>query len=532
MEKGEEKENVLVKIIAIMGAVLIFVGIAWLIAKNWHQIPDVVKTLILVFSTLLTFGIGVFIRSKDHEGIGRALLVLGAGLYLLSLFLISQIYHLATTPQHYAWLLLLGWIVIMLTAYLLKSPENLLISLVLFFPWVTTQYFVGIEKLINSNEGGIILGVVLIYLCAGVLLYSLSIFHNSIKHKFTGIYRFWTVFYFLAVFYVLSFQMALPVLGNYSFESGAFPIFLISFIIISFFAFVLSILFASSKKVISIKEILIFIGIIAAIFLLILAIKPLAGGMGDCIPKTCYDLKTTSECNSAPSQLDCDWIESDGGNDQCREASCYNYQEESECNSASSSLNCDWVNNDCREIRCYDYRNNESGCNSAPSSLNCTWRDFENNQGNCEGFDLRVVGERDSLYEECDKHDNQKESCLDDNLCRWRISSSLGFEGKLPIGLWFLWTIINILFIGFIILILGYGQSIGSKDIINLGILVFILDVISRYIGFWIDLSGYIAFSFLSILGGILLIVGAWLIPKWRRSLIQESHHEQEAQGG
>ena len=85
-----------------------------------------------------------------------------------------------------------------------------------------------------------------------------------------------------------------------------------------------------------------------------------------------------------------------------------------------------------------------------------------------------------------------------------------------------MWIVINFLFIGFIILMLWYGQAVDSKNIINLGMLFFVLDIISRYIGFWLDFEGYLAFSILAILGGIILIAGSWFIPKWRRSLIKE----------
>ena len=49
------------------------------------------------------------------------------------------------------------------------------------------------------------------------------------------------------------------------------------------------------------------------------------------------------------------------------------------------------------------------------------------------------------------------------------------------------------------------------------------LEIISRYIGFWMDFRGYLSFSILAIIGGILLIIGAWLIPKWRAQLLEES---------
>ncbi|MFH1307969.1 MAG: DUF2157 domain-containing protein [archaeon] len=487
---SDDKSNVFFRIIAVIGAVLIFVGIAWLIAWNWQKIPDFLKVLILVFATLVSFSTGVLARIKEYEGTGRALLVLGAGLYMLSLFLISQIYHLATTMQHYTWLLFLGWTVIYISSYLLKSYENILVSLLIFFPWIILQYISSITQTSGIGEG-YILGLILIFLSVGVLLYSLSIFHNSIKHIFTNVYRFWTVFYFLLVFYVLSFQTFLPIIGNFAFESGAFTIFLMLIIMTSVLVFILSILFAASKQSIEIKEILIFLGVIIILCVLVMATKPISGILGTCYPKSCYDFNTESSCNSAPSILNCQWYGSS----------------ENIVRDSSPQL----TEGYCREFNCYDFRN-ESSCNS---ESRCNW---ENNY--CVLSNLESIN---SKYSFCNKYDNKGSQCQDQEECKWNPSFISSRGAELPFFLWFVWVISNIFFIGFIILILGYGQLVGSTKIINLGLLAFVIEIISRYIGFWMQLQGYFWFSILAILGGIILILGSWLIPKWRKSLIQSS---------
>jgi len=50
-----------------------------------------------------------------------------------------------------------------------------------------------------------------------------------------------------------------------------------------------------------------------------------------------------------------------------------------------------------------------------------------------------------------------------------------------------------------------------------------VLEIISRYIGFWMGFRGYFAFSMLAILGGLMLIFGAILIPKWRRKILEQA---------
>ena len=321
----------------------------------------------------------LFRSQHGHEASGRSLITLGSFLYILSVFLIAQIYSTSTSLQGTAWLLFLCWPIVTIVAYLLDSKESLLISLVTFFIWLTTQYIASIEHL-NTADGSVVLSFILMFLAAGSLLYGLTSLHKTINHRFTSMYRFWTVFYFLAIFYILSFQTILPMLSEYAFSGSAMSIFLISFCIVSFLIFMATSLFAADRKAILFKEVGTFIGILAVIFLLVLATK---------------------------------------------------------------------------------------------------------------------IGEDQAGY----------------------------FLGQLSTNLWLLWLVNNAAFLGFIMIVLWYGQHVGSTKIVNLGLIAFILDIITRYIGFWIDLEGYFAFSILAILGGIILIAGSWAIPKWRKKLLNETKH-------
>ena len=373
-EKTEGKSKKFLGIISIIGAVLIFIGVAWLIAQNWHQIPNLIKIFILLLATVSSFVFGVLARQKKHDGVGRGLITLGALLYTSSVFLIAQIYSTQTSIQGFAWLLFLCWPVIILTAYFLESRENVLVALVTFFIWATTQYA---ASAMQADEG-MIFGFVVLFLSAGALLYGVTVYHQSIKHAFTSLYRFWTAFYFLALFYLLSFQTFLGIMSNFTFEVGAFPFFLILFVGISFFGFMGSSLIATSRQAVSIKEVGSFLGLLGVLFILILLTK---------------------------------------------------------------------------------------------------------------------FGEGSSSF--------------------------FGNFGSISTALWLLWLFSNVLFIGFIILMLWYGQRYGSTSIVNLALFVFVLDIITRYIGFWADLSGYFAFSLLAIIGGLLLIVLAVFAKRWKRKLLQ-----------
>jgi len=392
--------------VTLIGSILIFIGFAWLIAKNWHQISSTFKVLILVITTLSTLSFGVILREKNHRAVGRSLILLGSSFYVLSLFLISQIYNLGTGSEHYSLLLFFGWTVVFLIAYFLESSENIIMGLVLFSVWSFFKY--------NFSDN--VSGYIFLILGIGVLLQGLNIIHNSLKHKFSTIYRFWTVFYFLLLFFLISFQTTLQYLSQYYLNVKIFTPFLITFLTFCFFVFIFSNLFAFKRKDLKLKESLVFILILLILSSLIFLTKIGAEDVGQCRLKNFDEFKDLE-------------------------------------------------------------------------------RPLERNEG-CKTF--------------------EKNECADN--CIWDKS----YESDLPQNLWILWMINNILFIGFIIFILWHGQILNATNIINLAFIFFVLEVISRYIGFWIDFSGYFAFSLLAISGGVILLLASWLIPKWRKKVLSK----------
>ena len=364
-------------IVATIGAVLIALGIAWLIALNWADMPSALKVLILVLATAGAYTAGVLLRINDYEKIGGSLLVLGALLYTLSIFLIAQIFNLAVSLQANAFLLLLSWAGIFIAAYIFDSSPSLVIALAEFLFWISLQYFSFVELFRGDFSVGIL---AIIYLVVGVGLYGLTQVHKSRDHEFSSVYRYWTAFYVLLLTYVLSFQSLLPILWPYGFSLTANI--LIFLIIISFIAIVLAIvgIFMSvNKNKLSGKEVIGFVGLV---FLYILLIS-------------------------------------------------------------LASL---------------------------------------------------VSGEENSI-----------------------------FGGSISGGLWIMWLFDNMLFILVILSVIGYGTRYQSAEIVNLAIMFFALDIITRYIGFVLDFGGQMGFAVMSIMGGIVLIFGGWGIEKWRRVLIERT---------
>jgi uncharacterized membrane protein len=508
----EKRGSVFFNIIALIGAVLIFVGIAWMIAWNWAVIPKFIRVLILISATVTAFVLGVILKQRDYIGAGRGLIALGAGLYILSVFLIAQTYFVPTgNLQDYAWLLLLCWLIVLITAYLLDSKENLVISIIVFFIWVIIQYFASIPYIDPSYQGygysGII-GLFLILLCAGGLLFGMTALHSSLKHRFTSIYRFWSVFYFMILFYLLSFQYILNVLSGYTLELTTFSIFSLLFGIVCLAGFGIGIILAAKEGVINIKEILIFSGIILLLLVLVLSTKLIIDEErdGSCYMRfNCYEFNTKEKCDNVPRNLFCNW---DNKEKSCSPLSCYLAVQTPEGCKEYAKLKpiCVWDSSEyypnCREKRCGDYDINS--CNKAGKELGCVW-----NNGYCSEpcYNIQTKSECQKLYSKYG--------------CYWQLHSSYDFfNAKLNTAHWIIWLLSNITLIGFIVLIIGYGQQVGSNKIINLGLIFFVLTIISRYIGFWMDFDGYFEMSLLSIIGGILLIGGAYFIPKWKNKFL------------
>ncbi len=379
MAQGEEvdlKQSVSFGgIIATIGSILIALGIAWLIALNWASIPSALKVLILLLATIGAYSAGVLLRINDYEKIGDSLLVLGALLYTLSIFLIAQIFNLSTSIQGNAILLLLAWIGVFLAAYIFDSSASLVIALGEFLIWISLQYFSFVELFRGDFSVGIL---TLIYLVVAIALYGLTQLHKSTDHKFASVYRYWTAFYVLLLTYILSFQSLLPILWPSGFQLTAnVLVFLIVMSIVAIFLAIIGISMSVNKNKLSGKEVIGFVGLV---FLYIMLIS-------------------------------------------------------------LASL----------------------------------------------------------------------------------ISGDRFYNSTLSGGLWAMWLFDNLLFILVILSVIGYGTRYKSVKVVNLAIMFFALDIITRYIGFIMDFGGQMGFAVMSIIGGIILIAGGFGIDKWRKRLIEKT---------
>jgi len=667
----QEEKSSFGQIIAVIGAILIAVGVAWLIAQNWHYIPDFIKIFILVLVTLGSYTAGVILKEKDYEKIAQSLFIVGSLLFTLTIFQIAQIFKLSTSSQATAWLWFFCFIGVFVAGFLFKSKLVINIGIAEFLIWVFLQksaflssggsYFshglfslfgifggfdgghvgaynsilaqffstIGLliaiyafitfskeEKTINFFAVGLIISLLaywfflfffgvhtftlqescfiilfslvilticayasqsgfgiaiciinffiwlimqfirildlgneispapfaFLFLIAGVFFYGLYLVHKSIfNHKFSKCYQVMTVLYFLIFTYILSFQFLVTIIWEGSISGYAIA-FLVCFGFVAFLTFIVGVFSSIEKRAVSSGEIIFFALTIIVLLILLFLTSLTTNTKGTCYLRSCNDYKNSDLCNNVPAISKCEWI-----NEVCDVKNCYNYRSQSKCSSADPLLNCEWIHETCSQKSCGNYYNNEELCKQN-SQIGCIWINYTSSpryregycsetschslsqdacvaRSNCEWSgrfcsDKKIY--RNAVSDTCTQFNNKMADCVAKADCKWMRNESNIYKGKnLPTIVWIVWIIINVAFIGFILLVIGYGTLERDKGIINIGIITFALEIITRYIGFIIDFSGYTTLSIIFIMGGIILIFGGWGVERWRRSLIK-----------
>lgn len=112
--------------LSLVGAALVFVGVTWFLATNWHDLPRLGRASFLVMIPGLAYAGGILAYTRQGTRIGHALIVLGAILVGPSLFLLEDLFAV-TIPN--VWLFL-GWTAIALpTGHALDSRPGTVVGL-------------------------------------------------------------------------------------------------------------------------------------------------------------------------------------------------------------------------------------------------------------------------------------------------------------------------------------------------------------------------------------------------------------------
>ncbi len=121
-------------ILAIVGGVLLTVGVSLLIKSNWEQIGDWIKIsgLVVLLTGCNALGWRLKIAPGRHTKTGDAFLMAGAVFFLLGIALVSQIFHLDSRPADGV---LLWWLGILLPPWLCRARGAQVVSVVAGLSW-------------------------------------------------------------------------------------------------------------------------------------------------------------------------------------------------------------------------------------------------------------------------------------------------------------------------------------------------------------------------------------------------------------
>lgn len=217
-------------IVGVIGAILIGLGVVWLLAQNWHQIPSALKIIILFAVTAAAYTAGTALKVRKYPGTGKALIVLGSLLYTWSVFLIAQIFSTSASIQGMAWLMLISWVGVIIASYMFESAVSMVLGLVGFVCWVNTQLMAFWIRGDFFGSGMFVPGIfALVWLALSILFYGLSLWHRAKSNDFARLYVGWTGFFLLAFGYLLSFQTILPWLWP---KTGTYPISALAFLFV------------------------------------------------------------------------------------------------------------------------------------------------------------------------------------------------------------------------------------------------------------------------------------------------------------
>jgi len=149
-----KKKIDMIRIITLFGAVFIGIGLIFLVASNWQEIPAHVRTATLLILTIGTLWTGYFLSYENgkYPILGKSLIVLASILWGATLALIAQIYNLSSDGS---WVILILWAAPLLPlAYFLDNEYIYILASVLFGIW-NISFSVG-KSLPNYYYPGIV----------------------------------------------------------------------------------------------------------------------------------------------------------------------------------------------------------------------------------------------------------------------------------------------------------------------------------------------------------------------------------------
>jgi uncharacterized membrane protein len=194
-------------VVAVLGAVLVGVGVILLIGANWQYMSKWIRLALLICATAGCYHAGyrMAFQSRTYPKVGMALLLLGSLLWGASIFLIGQMYHAGSggagggeTAAVFYW-----FIGVLPLAYILLSQPHMGLSLMLGTVWLGM-----ILKDANRAFDGVIHTYTLFGLALGIFLYAFGRLHSTWRtvQRLDASYRWFGLTCVFAALYAFSFK--------------------------------------------------------------------------------------------------------------------------------------------------------------------------------------------------------------------------------------------------------------------------------------------------------------------------------------
>jgi uncharacterized membrane protein len=128
----------LVPIFSLLGAALVALGVFLVVSQNWDEIPKLTKLSVGVVLMVAAFAAGYWLRfgPLGMRKTGEGVLLIGSGMFLANLALVSQQYSIDFNPSP---LLIPVLLTSMVLAYLLNSRSYIFVSGALAIIWLISE---------------------------------------------------------------------------------------------------------------------------------------------------------------------------------------------------------------------------------------------------------------------------------------------------------------------------------------------------------------------------------------------------------